>query len=402
MRRKKFQGEDKISYRVRNLRPYLFYKIAKAKEKALASGKELIDLGAGNPDLFPPKKIIETLRTQALNPENHRHPAYEGLRELRVSIAEWFSNRFGVNLNPEDEILILGGSKEGLGLIPWAILNPNEVALVPDPGYPIYQRAVLLSGGKPVFFPLVEENNWLPDLDRIFDGSRQKAGKVSSKSKLIFLNYPNNPTGAVPDLSFFQKLFEFAQESKIIVCHDMAYSEITYDGRKSHSFLEIKGAKEIGLEFFSFSKTYSMTGWRIGFAVGDKRLIDALREIKVTLSSGVFHLVQKGALSALLLPQKEIDDIRKIYQQRRDVLIKGLKELGWKPEVPHGAIFVWAKIPFSLDSEKMAMKLLEKGGILTTPGIGLGANGEGYIRFSLTSPVEKIKEALKRMKGIKF
>jgi len=385
--------EDKISDRVRKLKPYLFYKIATAKEKALASGKELIDLGAGNPDLSLPKKIIETLRTQALKPENHRHPVYEGLRELRVAIADWFSKRFGVNLNPEDEILILGGSKEGLGLIPWAILNPNEVALVPDPGYPIYQRSVLLSGGKPVFFPLIKENNWLPNLGKI---------RVSSKTKLIFLNYPNNPTGAVPTLSFFQKLFEFAQENKIIVCHDMAYSEITYDGRKSHSFLEIEGAKEIGLEFFSFSKTYSMTGWRIGFAVGNKKLIDALREVKVTLSSGVFHLVQKGALSALLLSPKEIDDIRKIYQQRRDVLIKGLKELGWKPEVPCGAIFVWAKVPFSLDSEKTAVKLLEKEGILTTPGIGLGPSGKDYIRFSLTSPVGKIKEALTRMRKIEF
>lgn len=391
--REKFKIEDQISLRVKSLRPYLFYKIAKAKEKALASGKELIDLGAGDPDLFPQKKIIETLRAQALKPENHRHPVYEGIMELKVAIAEWFSNRFRVKLNPEDEILILGGSKEGLGLIPWAILNPNEIALVPDPGYPVYHRSVLLSGGKPVFFPLIKENNWLPDLDKI---------KVSFKTKLIFLNYPNNPTGAVPDLSFFEKLFEFAQKNKIVVCNDMAYSEISYDGKKSHSFLEIEGAKEIALEFFSFSKTYSMTGWRIGFVVGNKKLIDALREIKVTLSSGVFHLTQKGALSALSLPQKEIDKIRKVYQQRRDVLVKGLKELGWRPEVPQGAIFVWAKIPFSLDSEKMAMMLLEKGGILTTPGIGLGKSGKDYIRFSLTSPVEKIKGGLKRMERIRL
>ncbi len=391
MVKKRSKPEDKISSKVKSLEPYLFHEIARAKEKALSSGINLIDLGAGNPDLIPTRKIIQSLRREALNPENHRHPIYEGIPELKSSIAQWFSKRFGVKLDPENEILILGGSKEGLSLAPVAFLDPNDIALVPDPAYPVYKRSVLLSGGKVETFPLLREYNWLPDLERI---------KVKSRTKMIFLNYPNNPTGAVAPKEFFQKLLDFVYDKDIIICHDMAYSEITFDGVRSHSLLEIDDAKEIALEFFSFSKTYSLTGWRLGFVVGNKDLIKALTQVKVTFSSGVFHPIQKAGMAALSLSQRNINKVVRTYQKRRDVLVNGLKESGWDAQFPEGGIFVWAKIPNGIDSTSVSLKLIQKAGIIATPGTGLGRQGRKYIRFSLTSPLEKIEEALRRMKKL--
>ncbi len=391
MVKKRSKPEDKISSKVKSLEPYLFHEIARAKEKALSSGIDLIDLGAGNPDLIPTRKIIQSLRREVLDAENHRHPIYEGIPELKSTIAQWFSKRFGVKLDPENEILILGGSKEGLSLAPVAFLDPNDIALVPDPAYPVYKRSVLLSGGKVETFPLLKEYNWLPDLERI---------KVKSRTKMIFLNYPNNPTGAVAPKEFFQKLLDFVHDKDIIVCHDMAYSEITFDGVRSHSLLEIDDAKKIALEFFSFSKTYSLTGWRLGFVVGNKDLIKALTQVKVTFSSGVFHPIQKAGMAALSLSQRNINKVVRTYQKRRDVLVNGLKELGWDAQFPEGGIFVWAKIPSGIDSKSLSLELIQKAGIITTPGTGLGRQGRKYIRFSLTSPLEKIKEALRRMKKL--
>ena len=390
---KKHKIEDNISYKLKSLEPYIFHQIAQAKREALSSGVDLIDLGAGNPDLIPTEKLIESLREETLNPENHRHPVYEGIPELKVKIAEWFFQRFKVKLDPEYEILILGGAKEGLSLAPVTFLNPDDYALVPDPAYPIYKRSVLLAGGKVVTFPLVKENDWLPDLKKI---------KPKSKTRLIFLNYPNNPTGAIATLDFFKKLVNFAYSSDIIICHDMAYSEITYDGLKSHSLLEIDNAKKTSLEFYSFSKTYSLTGWRLGFVVGSRALIQALTQVKVTYSSGVFHPIQRAGITALGLSKKDLSDLVKTYQERRDVLVKGLRELGWDVEFPKGAIFVWAKIPEPSDSVSLCLSLIKKIGVLTTPGTGLGKQGENHLRFSLTSSGERIEEALRRIKGIKF
>lgn len=390
---KRFKLEDKISSRVKSLEPYLFYEIARAKKKALSSGIDLIDLGAGNPDLIPDQKIIESLRQEALNPENHRHPIYEGTPDLKAKIAEWFIQRFKVGLDPENEILILAGSKEGLSLAPIAFLNQSDIALVPDPAYPVYRRSVLLAGGKVCTFPLLRENHWLPDLKRI---------KLKAKTKMIFLNYPNNPTGAVAPINFFKKMLDFACDKDIIICHDMAYSEITFNGVRSHSLLEIDDARKIALEFFSFSKTYSLTGWRLGFVVGNKDLIKALTQIKVTFSSGIFHSIQKAGMTALSLSEKRIDKLVKTYQMRRDVLVNGLKEVGWDAESPKGAIFVWAKIPRGTDSKSFSLKLIQEKGVLTTPGIGLGEQGKNHIRFSLTSSVEKIKEALRRIRKLRF
>jgi LL-diaminopimelate aminotransferase len=390
---KKHKIENNISSKIKSLEPYLFHQIAQAKKEALSSGIDLIDLGAGNPDLIPTEKLIESLREEALNPENHKHPVYEGIPELKAKIAEWFFKRFMVKIDPENEILILGGAKEGLSLAPVAFLNPDDYALVPDPAYPVYKRSVLLSGGKVLTFPLLKENNWLPDLERI---------RPKSKTKMIYLNYPNNPTGALASERFFQKLVDFAYDNHIIICHDMAYSEITYDGLKSHSLMKVDKAKEICLEFFSFSKTYSLTGWRLGFVVGNKSLIQALTQVKVTYSSGVFHPIQRAGISALDLSQADLANLIKAYQIRRDVLVKGLKELGWDVELPKGAIFVWAKMPRASDSLSISLSLIQRVGVLTTPGIGLGEQGQNYLRFSLTSSVEKIEEALTRMGKIEI
>lgn len=385
--------ESKISSRLRNLEGYVFFDLAEAKKKALASGKDIIDLGGGNPDLAPHPKIVKALKKAADDPENHRHPMYEGLPELRQAVVHWMKRRFEVNLDPESEVLILIGSKEGIAHVSWAFIDPGDLALVPDPAYPPYKRNVMLAGGKPVLMPLLKENSWLPDFEKI-------KKEDLSKAKLLFLNYPNNPTGALADKEFLQKAVDFAKENEIIICQDMAYSEITFDNARAESILKIDGAKENCLEFFSFSKTYGMTGWRLGFVVGNSKLIDALRQVEVNVNSGAFHVLQKAACVALSLEDKDIDGVRQTYQQRRDVLVTGVKELGWEVENPKGCIFVWAKIPYELDSRKMANLLIEKVGIVTTPGVGLGPSGEGYLRFSLIEDKERLEEAVQKMKSL--
>jgi len=382
--------ESKISSRLRNLEGYVFFDLAEAKKKAQASGKDIIDLGGGNPDLAPHPKIVEALKKEADNPENHRHPIYEGLPELRQAVASWMKRRFEVDVDPESEVLVLIGSKEGIAHVSWAFIDPGDVALVPDPAYPVYKRGVILAGGKATSMPLLKENSWLPDFEDV-------KKEDLSKAKLLFLNYPNNPTGAVADKEFLQRAVDFAERNEIIICQDMAYSEITFDNNRSESILKIDGAKENCLEFFSFSKTYGMAGWRLGFVVGDSKLIDALRQVEVNVNSGAFHVLQKAAVVALSLEDKDIDAVRQTYQQRRDVLVAGLKELGWEVENPKGSIFVWAKIPYGLDSKNMANLLIEKTGIVTTPGAGLGPSGEGYLRFSLIVDKERLEEAIERM-----
>jgi LL-diaminopimelate aminotransferase len=385
--------EKKISSRLSNVGEYAFFAVAEAKKKALASGKDIIDLGGGNPDLPPHPKIVQALKEAADIPENHRHPVYQGIPELRQAAASWLKRRFGLDVDPESEVWILAGSKEGLSLVSWAFLDSGDIALLPDPAYPPYERNVRLAGGTPVLMPLLKQSRWLPNFNKI-------KLRDLSKAKLLFLNYPNNPTGALADLEFLQRAVDFAKDNEIIICQDMAYSEITFDGAKAESILTIDGAKQNCLEFFSFSKTYGMTGWRLGFVVGNRKLIDALKEIEVSVHSGVFHVLQKAAIVALSLEEKEIDEVRLTYQERRDVLVKGLRNLGWEVDNPKGSIFVWARTPGGLDSQKAASLLIEKAGIVTTPGSGLGPSGEGYLRFSLIADKERLKEAVRRMKSI--
>ncbi len=387
--------ENRISSRLKELGEYVFHGVQEAKKKALASGKDIIDLAGGNPDLPPHPKIIAALKQAADVPELHRHPIYEGLPELKKAAASWMKRRFGVEVDPESEVLILLGSKEGIAHVSWAFINPGDVALVPDPAYPVFRRGTILAGGKPVLMPLLMENRWLPDFQTI---SKEEL----PKAKLLFLNYPNNPTGALADREFLQEAVDFAKESELVVCQDMAYSEITFNGKKSESILTQEGAKENCLEFFSFSKTYGMTGWRLGFVVGNAKLIDALRRVEINVNSGAFHVLQKAAVVALALEDSEIDPVRKTYQERRDILVKGLRDLEWEVKNPKGSIFVWAKIPYDVDSNRMANLLIEQTGIITAPGSGLGPSGEGYLRFSLIEDKDRLEEAVHRMKSLKL
>ncbi|KPK75463.1 MAG: LL-diaminopimelate aminotransferase, partial [candidate division Zixibacteria bacterium SM23_73] len=319
----------------------------------------------------------------------------EGLPELKKAVASWFERRFGVSLDPDSEILILIGSKEGLSHVNLAFIDKGDGALIPNPAYPPYRRSVILAGGKVVNMPLLRKNGWQPDFGKLRKGDL-------SKAKLLFLNYPNNPTGALADKEFFEKVVDFAEENELVICHDMAYSEITFDGEKTISILQNPGAKQRTLEFHSFSKTYGMTGWRLGFVAGDSKLLKALRNVEVTVNSGAFHVLQKAAIVALSLPDEAIQKVRQTYQERRDILVKGLKELGWEVESPKGGIFVWAKIPYGYDSKRMAKLLIEKTGIVATPGVGLGSQGEGYLRFSLIVDKERMKEAVERIKTLFF
>ena len=377
------------------LPPYLFAELDKIKQELRASGQDLIDLGIGDPDLPTPQPIIEKLYQAARKPQNHRYPSYQGLLSFRKAVADWYFRRFRVKLDPQEEILTLIGSKEGIAHLPLALINPGEIALVPDPAYPVYKAGVIFAGGRIAPLPLLEENHFLPHLEQIDK-------KVAQKARLLFLNYPNNPTGAVADESFFSKVVEFAKEYNVAVCQDLAYSQITYDGYQAPSFLQIKGAKEVGVEFHSLSKTFNMTGWRIGFAVGNRRIIQTLRELKTNIDSGVFQAVQEAGIEALRMEEKLSPSIRKIYQARRDFLIKGLRELGWKVQPPKASFYLWLRVPIPSSSLDFAQKLLTECRVVVAPGVGFGECGEGYIRISLTVEDKKIKETVERIKTASF
>ncbi len=377
------------------LPPYLFAQLDKIKQELRASGQDLIDLGIGDPDLPTPQPIIEKLYQAASKPQNHRYPSYQGLLSFRKAVADWYLRRFRVKLDPQEEILTLIGSKEGIAHLPLALINPGEIALVPDPAYPVYKAGVILAGGRIVPLPLLEENHFLPDLEQIDK-------EVAQKARLLFLNYPNNPTGAVADESFFSKVVEFAKEYNVAVCQDLAYSQITYDGYQAPSFLQINGAKEVGVEFHSLSKTFNMTGWRIGFAVGNRRIIQTLRELKTNIDSGVFQAVQEAGIEALRIEEKLSPSIRKIYQTRRDFLIKGLRKLGWEVQPPKASFYLWLRVPIPSSSLDFAEKLLTECRVVVAPGVGFGECGEGYIRISLTVEDKKIKETVERIKAASF
>lgn len=379
-----------LSDRVKNLPPYLFAAIDKMKQEALARGIDLIDLSIGDPDIPTPKHIVDSMKKAVANPVHHRYPSYEGMLSFRQAVAEWYKKRFNVSLNPSSEVLSLIGSKEGIGHIPLAFVNPGDVVLVPSPGYPVYPVGTLFAGGESYIMPLKEEKGFLPDLKIIPEEKLKKA-------KLIFINYPNNPTSATAPAGFYKEVISLAKKYNIIVCHDAAYSEIYYDNEKPMSFLEIEGAKEVGIEMHSLSKTYNMTGWRIGFAAGNKDVIAGLGKIKSNLDSGVFQAVQEASITAIDTDDSVLADIRKTYQGRRDALYNGLKNLGFHLIKPKATFYLWAQVPSGFDSQKFVAHLLEKTGVLTTPGVGFGAPGEGYVRFALTVPLSRIKEAVERI-----
>ncbi len=381
-----------LSERVKNLPPYLFAAIDKMKQEAIKKGVDLIDLSIGDPDIPTLKHIVAAMKKAVENPAHHRYPSYEGMLSYREAVARWYKKRFNVKLNPETEVLSLIGSKEGIGHIPLAFVNPGDIVLVPSPGYPVYPVGTLFAGGKSYIMPLTEENDFLPDLDEI-------PKSILRKAKLMFINYPNNPTSATAPAEFYKEVIRLAQKYNIIVCHDAAYSEIYYDDEKPISFLELKGAKDVGIEMHSLSKTYNMTGWRIGFAVGNKDILAGLGKIKTNLDSGVFQAVQEASIVALNTDDSILSDIRSTYQKRRDALYNGLRKLGLHLIKPKATFYLWAKVPSGFDSSSFVAHLLDKTGILITPGNGFGAIGEGYVRFALTVPVKRIKEAVERIKN---
>jgi len=387
----------KITYakRIQQLPPYLFAQIDAAKKKAVAEGKDVIDFGVGDPDLPTPRPIIEALYQGVLDAANHRYPMTRGLELLRKEIAHWYERRFGVLLDPVTEIHSLIGSKEGIAHAPLAFLNPGDVALVPDPCYPPYRGGTLFAGGKSYLLPLLKENHFLPDLNPI-------PSSVLRKAKILFLNYPNNPTGAAAPLEFLEEVIHFAKKRRIIVCYDNAYSEVSYDGYNAPSFLQLKGAKEVGVEFHSFSKTYNMTGWRLGWVCGHPKIVEGIGIVKSNIDSGVFQAVQLAGIAALKLGDSFLSETNRIYQERRDLLCEGLLKIGWKVTPPKSTFYVWVPVPQGKKSAPFARELLEKHNIVVTPGIGFGPSGEGYVRFALTVPVERIRTALSRLKSFQI
>ncbi len=381
----------RISERLNRIPPYLFAEIDRKKAEAIKKGVDVISLGIGDPDLPTPDYIIESLYRGAKNPENHRYPSYEGSLRFREAVAHWYKKRYDVDLDPETEIMALIGSKEGIAHVFFAFVDPGDYTLIPDPAYPVYKTATIFAGGTPVAMPLKAENNFLPDLEGI-------PQDVVQKAKLMFLNYPNNPTAATADLEFFSRAVEFARKHELIICHDSAYMEITFDGYKAPSLMQVPGGKEVGIEFGSLSKPFNMTGWRIGYAVGSKEIISKLAVIKTNIDSGQFNAIQEAAVTALEGPDSHIHEMNRIYKERRDVAIRHLKELGIQVRPSNATFYIWAPVPEGYTSTEFAATLLEKAGVIVSPGNAYGDEGEGYFRIALTVDKQRITEAFERIK----
>ncbi len=383
------------SDRINALPPYLFAAIDDARDELIARGVDVIDLGVGDPDLPTPPHIVEAMREAVCDPKTHHYPSYAGMPEFRKAAADWCKKYKGIELDPVTEVLSLIGSKEAVAHIPIVFVNPGDVVLYTDPGYPVYKIGTLFAGGEPYPLPLKAENNFLPDLDSIPED-------VLKKAKLFFFNYPNNPTAATADMEFFDKVVKFCKKYDIIAVHDNPYCQMTYNGYESPSFLTAKGAMDIGIELYSHSKIYNMTGWRLGFAVGNRDLIKGLGKVKSNVDSGVFDAIQIAGIAALRSPQTCVEETSKIYEERRNALIEGLTAIGLEVEPPKATFYVWAPVPKGFTSIGFAKLLLEEAGIVATPGVGFGEAGEGYVRFALTKPVERINEAVERMKKLQL
>jgi len=381
--------------RLLQLPPYLFMEIDRLKAEVRAKGVDIIDLGVGDPDLPTPEHILKRLIEATQDPSNHRYPSYSGMNDFRKSVAAWYQRRFNVTLDPVEEVVTLIGSKEGIAHFPLAFINPGDYALMTSPGYPVYFSGTLFAGGRSYFLPLRKENHFLPDLSQI-------PGEVSRQARVLFINYPNNPTAAVADRSFFEGVVAFAREHRIIIAHDAAYSEMAYDGYRPLSFLGVPGAKEVGLEFHSLSKTYNMTGWRIGFAVGNARLIGGLSQVKSNIDSGVPQAIQWAGIEALEGPQSCLEEMRTVYQRRRDLMVRGLRQIGLSVDSPKASFYLWVEVPKGYTSARTTLHLLQQAGIVTTPGNGFGEPGEGYFRISLTVPQERLEEAVARLSRVGF
>jgi LL-diaminopimelate aminotransferase len=379
-----------LAKRLNRLPPYLFVEINQKIAELRARGKDIVNFSIGDPDLPTPSHIIERMCQAAHDPTNHRYPETAGLPKLCQAIAEWYQKRFGVTLNPAKEVLPLIGSKEGIGHMALCFIEPDDLALVPDPSYPPFSVGTILAGGEPYLMPLKEENDFLPDFEAI-------PSEVADRAKLMWLNYPNNPTSAIANLDFFEKAVHFARQHDLVICHDAPYTEVAFDGYKPPSFMQLPGAKKTGVEFHSLSKTYHMTGWRIGMVVGNADMVNALFKVKSNLDSGIPQAIQYAAVEALRGSQEHIAKHNAIFQQRRDKLLKVLNEIELKARVPKATFYIWAKIPQGYTSMDFTKKLLDEAGIAVTPGIGYGKEGEGYIRFSLTISDDRLEQGINRL-----
>ena len=379
--------------RIQELPPYLFAEIDRKKRAAQAKGVDLIDLGIGDPDIPTPGRIIQRLSETATKPANHRYPSSSGMMEFRQAVADWYARRFGVTLDPATEVVSLIGSKEGVANMAVAYVDPGDVVLVPTPAYPVYEIGTKFNGGSVHFLPLRRENGFLPDLAGI-------PSDVLQRAKMLWINYPNNPTGAVADESFFKEAVEFAHKHNVVLCHDAAYTELGFDGYRAPSILQVDGAKEVAIEFHSLSKTFNMTGWRIAMAVGSAELVGTLGQVKSNVDSGVFQPVQEAAIVALEYAEEFLAPIREVYQERRDTVVDGLHRAGFELPPPRATFYVWLPVPGGWTSTDFTARLLDEAGIVTTPGNGFGEPGEGFIRMTLCSPAERLKEAVERLQQL--
>ncbi|MDR3135392.1 MAG: LL-diaminopimelate aminotransferase [Deltaproteobacteria bacterium] len=384
-----------FSDRLKALPPYLFKELDRIRDEVRARGVDVIDLGVGDPDRPTPAHIIEALKKAAEDQANHQYPVYSGMNSFRDVVAKWYKRRHGVDLVPETEVCSLIGSKEGLAQFPLAFLNPGDVSLVPEPSYPVYRSGTLFAGGVSHFMPLLAKNGFLPDLGAI-------DGETLKKAKIIWVNYPNNPTGAPASLKFYESLVALAKERGLIICSDAAYSEVTWLDKPHPSVLEIPGAKDVAIEFHSLSKTYNMTGWRIGWAAGNATLIKGLGLVKSNVDSGVFQAVQLAGMAALGGSQEPVREMGKLYEERRKTLVEGLAKAGIEVLKTDYTFYVWATVPKGLKSADFASRLLDEVGIVATPGNGFGPSGEGYVRFALVQEVPRLKEAADRLAKLKL
>lgn len=379
--------------RIEKLPPYLFAEIDRKVAEAKGRGADIISFGVGDPDLPTPPHVIEALAEGAADPATHRYPSYTGMPRFRESIANWYGRRFGVKLDPDNDVQPLVGSKEGIFHLPVAFIDPGDVALIPDPGYPVYETGTILTHGEPVLLPLKEENDFKPDLASI-------PREVLSRAKLLWLNYPSNPTAATVEIDFFTEAVEFCTRNDLLLAHDAAYTEITFDGYVAPSVLQAPGAMECAIEFHSLSKTYNMTGWRIGWVAGAPKAIEAIKRLKTNIDSGIFDAVQHAGIAAIEGPQDVLRSAVETYRRRRDLLCDGLKSMGIVVEPPRGSIYLWVPVPDGYTSASFTTFLLDEADIVVAPGNGYGPSGEGFVRFSLTIADERLEEGVERLRGI--
>ena len=387
-----------FSKRLNRLPPYMFGKLRQLTHERRQQGIDIIDLAMGNPNQPTPQPIIDKLTEAAQEVRNHRYSVSRGIYNLRREVSWHYERRYGVDIDPDEEAIAVIGTKEGLGHLALALIDNGDLAMVPNPTFPIHMYSIVLAGGSVVSIPLTEENDFIPSLTEI-------TRDIWPRPKALILSFPHNPTGAVVDLGFFEEIVAFAKSQEIVVIHDLAYADIVFDGYKAPSLLQAKGAKDIGIEFISLSKSYNMAGWRCGFAAGNREIIEALARIKGYYDYGIFAPIQVAAIMALRTPEDTVMENAAVYQRRRDVLVDGLNRIGWKVPKPQASMFVWAPIPEAwkhLDSMEFAMKLLSEAEVCVSPGAGFGHNGEGYIRIALVENEDRIRQAVRQIRRALF